>query len=143
MNSSIAYVEHSNICVEYPEKTIRFILSAIPSWKIRGQGETDWFGKTIQWFHVGSHESYIAIQSGGSGTSENWKGLWIGIKHVGIVVQSIDAVVKNLEASGFEIDHYGVSDPFRRNVYFLEDHGIQFEFIEYLSKLDSERNIYI
>ena len=143
MNSSGAYVEHSNICVEHPERTIQFLLAAIPGWSIRGQGEMEWFGQTIQWFHVGDQSSYIAVQSGGVGASRSWKELWTGVKHIGIVVESMTNVVNNLEAAGFEVDHYGGSHPFRKNVYFLEDHDIQFEFIEYTSELYAERNCYI
>jgi len=143
MNSSGSYVEHANICVKNPEQTIQFLLAAIPNWSIRGQGEMDWFGQTIQWFHVGDQNSYIAIQSGGVDAAKGWQELWIGVKHIGIVVPSMDAVVRNLESAGFEVDHYGGNHPFRKNVYFLESHGIQFEFIEYLSELYHERNCYI
>jgi Glyoxalase/Bleomycin resistance protein/Dioxygenase superfamily len=143
MNSTCAYVEHANICVENADKTIHFLLAAIPSWSVRGQGQMGWFGHSIHWFHIGDQHSYIAVQSGGVGTGQSWKELWIGVKHIGIVVESIAAVVKNLESAGFEIDHYGGSHPFRKNVYFLESHGIQFEFIEYSSELDSERNSYV
>ena len=143
MNSSGAYVEHSNICVENPEKTIQFLLTAIPSWSIRGQGDMDWFGQTVQWFHVGDQNSYIAVQSGGTGSSKSWEELWVGVKHIGIVVKCMDTVVQNLESAGFEVDHYGGNHPFRKNVYFLESHGIQFEFIEYISEIYSERNCYV
>lgn len=142
MNSSSAYVEHSNICVENPQRTIQFLLAAIPDWNIRGQGEMEWLGQTIQWFHIGDQNSYIAVQSGGAGASRSWKELWTGVKHIGIVVPSMEAVIQNLKAAGFEIDHYGGSHPFRKNVYFLEGHGIQFEFIEYISELPAERNYY-
>lgn len=142
MTTTNAYVEHANICVENPASTIQFLLAAIPDWSVRGKGSMDWFGVPIEWFHVGDERSYIAIQSGGSDKSQDWQALWTGVKHVGIVVQDMDAVVKNLETAGFEIDHYGGSHPFRKNVYFLERHGIQFEFIEYLSDAYAERNQY-
>lgn len=143
MNSSGSYVEHSNICVENSEKTIQFLLAAIPAWSIRGQGEMEWFGQTIQWFHVGDQNSYVAVQSGGVGASKSWKELWVGVKHIGIVVPSMAAVVQNLEAAGYAVDHYGGGHPFRKNVYFLEGHGIQFEFIEYTSEFNAERNCYV
>lgn len=143
MNTSGSYVEHSNICVAQPDKAIQFLLAAIPTWSIRGQGEMDWFGQPIQWFHVGDHNSYIAVQGGGVGSAKDWKELWIGVKHIGIVVPNMEAVVKNLESAGYRVDHYGGSHPCRKNVYFLEAHGIQFEFIEYTSELSAERNSYI
>lgn len=138
-----AYVEHANICVENPDKTIQFLLAALPDWSIRGQGEMDWFGQSVQWFHVGDQKSYIAVQGGGTGSSKSWKESWIGVKHIGIVVGNLAIVVGNLKSAGFDIDHYGGSHPFRKNVYFLESHGIQFEFIEYSSEIDTERNSYV
>lgn len=137
-----AYVEHANICVENPASAIQFLLTAIPNWSIRGKGSMDWFGETIEWFHVGDEQSYIAIQSGSSDKTKDWQDLWTGVKHIGIVVEDIDSVVKNLTTAGFEVDHYGGNHPFRKNVYFLERHGIQFEFIEYLSESYAERNQY-
>lgn len=143
METMSAYVEHANICVENPEDTIRFLRAAIPHWSIRGQGEMDWFGSKSRWFHLGDQHTYIAIQSGGTGKSGDWQDLWTGVKHIGIVVPDILAVVNNLEAAGFPVDHYGGEHPFRKNVYFLESHGIQFEFIEYTSAINAEKNLYI
>jgi Glyoxalase/Bleomycin resistance protein/Dioxygenase superfamily len=143
MKSLSAYVEHANICVKNPENTIKFLLAAIPGWSIRGQGEMDWFGTTIQWFHVGDQSTYIAIQNGSSEKSPSWTELWTGVKHLGIVVPNMIDVVNNLKSAGFEVDHYGGEHPFRKNVYFLDNHGIQFEFIEYTSDKDSEKNLYV
>ncbi|PUA30121.1 MAG: lactoylglutathione lyase [Cellvibrio sp. 79] len=143
MEKFSAYVEHANICVESPEETIRFLLAAIPDWRVRGQGEMDWFGALSHWFHVGNDATYIAIQSGSSGKCGNWQDVWTGVKHIGIVVDDMDAVIRNLQAAGFAIDHYGGDHPFRKNVYFLENHGIQFEFIEYLSTSNTEKNLYV
>ena len=136
------YVEHANICVEKPEDTIKFLMSAIPAWKIRGNGEMDWFGERANWFHVGDDNSYIAIQSGASGPSGNWKDLWAGVKHIGIVVENVSQVVSRLESSGYHVDHYGADHPYRRNVYFLDDNNVQFEFIEYLTDVPVLKNQY-
>ena len=143
MESLPAYVEHANISVENPESTIRFLCAAVPSWDIRGQGEMDWFGSKSHWFHIGDQHTYIAIQSGSKGKSGNWQDSWTGVKHIGIVVPDMLAVVRNLEAAGYSVDHYGGEHPFRKNVYFLEDHGIQFEFIEYTSGINTEKNLYV
>lgn len=143
MGTASAYVEHANICVKNPEDTIRFLLTAIPEWSIRGQGEMDWFGTNSNWFHVGDENTYIAIQSGSNEPSDDWKDLWTGVKHIGIVVKDMSKVVRNLESAGFAVDHYGGDHPFRKNVYFLESHGVQFEFIEYTSTVNSEKNLYV
>lgn len=143
MRSQKTYVEHANISVVNTESTIRFITTAIPEWKLRGKGEMDWFGETIQWYHVGDNESYIAIQNGGSGNVEDWKKSWTGVKHIGIVVPDLGGVIKRLASIGYEVDHFGADHPHRRNAYIFESHDIQFEFIEYSSSVDSEKNDYL
>ena len=102
----------------------------------------DLFGQTVQWTHLGDDHSYIAIQSGGEGTVADWKTRWTGVKHVGIVVPDLDAVVEGLAAIGYEVDHFGGTHPHRKIAYFVDPHSLQFEFIEYLSTDPSERNEY-
>lgn len=143
MDSKKTYVEHANISVINTEKTIHFLITAIPEWAIRGKGEMDWFGETVQWFHVGDNASYVAVQSGGVGKVDNWKESWTGVKHIGIVVPDLDSVIQRLTIEGYEVDHFGADHPHRRNAYFIESHGIQFEFIEYFSLENTEKNDYI
>ncbi|ELN6931293.1 VOC family protein [Vibrio navarrensis] len=138
-----SYVEHANMSVVDAQKTIHFLTSAIPEWRIRGQGKIDnWFGRAIEWFHVGDEQSYIAVNSGGEGQASNWKAHFTGVKHVGIVVPDVDKVVERLEQAGYAIDHWGGDHPHRKSVYFLEGNGFQFEFIEYLSADAHLRNDY-
>ncbi|HGF5080409.1 TPA: VOC family protein [Vibrio parahaemolyticus] len=141
MNS---YVEHANISVVDAQKMIQFLTAAIPEWKVRGGGKIDnWFGRPIEWFHVGDDYSYIAISSGGKGDATHWTSHFTGFKHIGIVVPDVEALIERLSKAGYELDHRGDEHPFRKNVYYLEDHGMLFEFIEYFSEKGSERNDYI
>ena len=142
MNSNNTYVEHANISVTNAEETVRFLTAAIPEWRVRGQGEMDWFGRTIQWYHVGDDHSYIAIQNGGIGEVSEWRKSWTGVKHIGIVVPDLDSLVERLTTCGYKVDHFGGDHPHRRNVYFLEPHNMQFEFMEYTSREVSEKNDY-
>ena len=59
------YLEHANITVTRLAPALQFLRTALPSWRVRGQGEMDWFGTPIQWLHVGTDSHYIALQSGG------------------------------------------------------------------------------
>lgn len=122
MKSNRPYVEHANISVVNAEDTIRFLTAAIPGWEIRGQGEMDWDGETIQWYHIGDDHSYIAVQSGGTGKVSDWRNSWTGVKHIGIVVSDLDALVERLAAIGYRVDHFGGDHPHRRNAYFLDPH---------------------
>jgi catechol 2,3-dioxygenase-like lactoylglutathione lyase family enzyme len=137
-----AYVEHVNITVKDLDKTVAFILAALPDWRIRGQGAADWFGKPARWLHVGTDASYLALMDGGEGTGLRWTGHQVGMKHVGIVVPDVQAVVERLAAAGHALDHWGGEHPFRRSIYFIERDELQFEFVEYRSNAPAERNDY-
>ncbi|GAL37195.1 glyoxalase family protein [Vibrio maritimus] len=85
-----SYVEHANITVIDAEHTVGLLLAALPDWSIRGEGRTDdWFGKPMRWYHVGTENSYITIQDGGEGEAGIWQQPWVGVKHIGIVVDDL------------------------------------------------------
>ncbi len=137
-----AYIEHVNITVKNLDKTVAFLLAALPDWRVRGQGAVDWFGKPAHWLHVGTDASYLALMDGGEGSGRHWTGHHVGLKHVGIVVSDVDAVVARLAAAGHPLDHWGGAHPHRRSVYVIERDELQFEFVEYLSDVAAERNDY-
>jgi catechol 2,3-dioxygenase-like lactoylglutathione lyase family enzyme len=136
------YLEHANLTVKDIDAMVHFIRSALPGWRVRGQGTMDWFGKTIRWLHVGTDTFYIALQDGGEGEGPHWATHHAGLKHLGLVVPSADDVVRRLEAAGYALDHWGGITPHRRSVYFIAHDGLQFEFVEYLSADIAERNAY-
>ncbi|WP_318511226.1 VOC family protein [Photobacterium leiognathi] len=107
------YVEHINIQVSQPEKTIHFLLTALPEWTIRGEGQIP-----------------------------DWQGSASGIKHVGIVVESIDAIISRLNKIGYEVDHWSGEYPYRRSAYFIDDNNLEIEFIEYFTDERVLRNDY-
>lgn len=135
-------LEHANVTVENIDRALTFLMTALPSWRVRGGGTMDWFGKTIRWVHVGTDEHYLALQGGGEGDKPDWKTHRLGVKHLGFVVADLDAVVHRLAEAGFPVDHYGPEHPHRRRVYFSPDDLVQAEFIQYLSDVPSERHSY-
>ncbi|NOI26221.1 VOC family protein [Vibrio mediterranei] len=137
------YIEHANITLVNPKKTIEFLLAALPNWRLRGQGKMEeWFGKEVEWFHIGDDRSYIALQSGGDKQVEDWNTHWTGVKHIGIVVDDLNQTVERLKQAGYELDHWGGTHPHRRSVYYMDTHNMQFEFVEYFSEQNDERNDY-
>ena len=68
MNGTI--LEHINITVRDVDRSTRFLLAALPDWRVRGEGRMDWFGKPITWRHVGGDGFYVALQGGGEGEVE-------------------------------------------------------------------------
>jgi catechol 2,3-dioxygenase-like lactoylglutathione lyase family enzyme len=135
-------LEHANITVKDTDATARFIRVALPTWQVRGQGTMDWFGTTIDWLHVGTDTFYLALQGGGQGDWPHWQSHATGLKHIGLVVASVDAVVARLAAAGHPVDHWGAETPSRRSAYIVSPDGLQFEFVEYLTEDFSARNDY-
>ena len=139
---SSEYVEHANAMVKDIEQAAFFLTTAMPSWRVRGRGRMDWFGKPIEWLHVDTESSYIALQSSGEGSGQDWKGHTVGVRHIGLIVPSLDAVIARLSQVGFLVDHMGPAHRHRKSAYFIQSDNLQFEFVEYWSELPSERNEY-
>jgi hypothetical protein len=137
-----AYVEHVNATVQDVDLAVRYLTTALPEWGVRGGGTMDWYGKPMRWVHVGSDAHYIALQSGGEGPGVDWRGSATGIKHVGIVVPSLHAVVERLAAAGFALDHWGGETAHRKSVYFMLGDDFQLEFVEYRTPDPALRNVY-
>ncbi len=135
-----AALEHVNLSVNDLERTLRFVQSALPNWRVRGQGRVAGPGKPHQWLHVGSDNEYLSLYSGGEGLAPDWQGDQTGVKHVGLVVSDLDAVVARLTEAGFPLDHWGGSSAYRRSAYFVEPGSVQFEFVQYLSNDPALRN---
>ena len=136
------YLEHANITVTRLAPAVQFLLTALPTWRVRGQGEMDWFGTPIQWLHLGTDTHYIALQTGGNGPPLHWQSLATGAKHLGIVVADLDAVMQRLQAIGHTLDHSGGADAHRRSAYYCPDDLLQIEFVQYLSDQPCQRNAY-
>ena len=136
------YLEHANVTVTRLDPAVQFLLTALPGWRVRGQGEMDWFGTPIQWLHLGTDTHYIALQTGGNGPPLHWQSLATGAKHLGIVVADLDAVMQRLQAIGHTLDHPGGAHAHRRSAYYCPDDLLQIEFVQYLSDLPDERNAY-
>ena len=66
-----------------------------------------------------------------------------GLAHIGFVVDSVDEVKNRLVSKGYEIATIGANHPFRKTIYFIDPEGYQFEFIQYLSEIPSEKNMYV
>jgi catechol 2,3-dioxygenase-like lactoylglutathione lyase family enzyme len=124
-------LEHANLSVRDLDHTLRFILTALPHWRVRGEGSMDWFGRPVRWLHVGDEQQYLALQSGGEGGAPPWQGPSVGVKHLGFIVPDVAAVVARLQAAGWPLDHWGGRTPVRRSAYLVDEGSLQFEFVQY------------
>lgn len=136
-------LEHVNLTVRDLPRMLRFVRAALPGWELRGEGLMDFNGRATRWLHVGTAEQYLALQDGGTTDAPDWRGSQAGTQHIGLAVDSLDALLARLSVAGFEPDHWGETHPHRRRVYVMAPDGIQFEFIEYLSQDAAERNAYV
>lgn len=133
-----AYVEHANITVSNIDDAVQFIQTAIPEFKERHRGQTNY-----RWCHIGTDDSYIALQEVvAREQTDRSPYLDVGINHIGIVVDDVDRVQKRLLAAGYEQNDIGEDNPFRKRVYFYDASGVEWEFIEYLTHNAENKNRY-
>ena len=128
-------LEHIHLGVKNLAKTEAFLSAALPEFSRRGSGYAEGYGN---WVHIGEADNYIALTECDVELDHKF------LRHVGLVVEDIDAVVRRLEASGHSPSDASALDshPFRRRVYYRDDNGIHWEFVQYLVKDTAQRNDY-
>ncbi|MBC7004392.1 VOC family protein [Photobacterium sp. BZF1] len=135
----IPYVEHANITVGNIDHTIAFIQTALPAFAVRHCGESNGY----RWCHIGTEQSYLALQEVVERTSvDRTPYVDSGINHIGLVSEDVEAIRARLLAAGYKENEMETSHPWRKRVYFWDPNGIEWEFIEYLSQDNSQRNDY-
>ncbi len=128
-------LEHIHLNVSSIAKTEEFLASAIPEFTRRGGGFSETFG---HWSHIGDSNCYIAL------TEREGVAAMQDLRHIGMVVDDIEALMSRLSAAGYEAaDDSALDDhPHRRRVYYIDGNGLDWEFVEYRSEVDEERNDY-
>ena len=134
-------LEHANFQVRDIDGMIRFLRTALPDFRIRGEGKT-WQGQ--RWVHVGCDDAYInltqAIQepvekrAPYSGTP--------GLNHLGFEVDDVEALRTRMKDAGYFDSTVPNDHPHRKRVYFFDAEGRDWEFVQYLSDDPAERNDY-
>ena len=138
MKAQKIYLEHANITVSNLEESTHFFQTAFPHFKIRGGDNTN-----REWIHLGDDNTYVALnQSDGREilNRENYDDL--GINHIAFVVEDVSEIAERLLIAGYKRDYPSQFEKFRTREYFADKDGNEFEFIEYLSDVISERNSY-
>lgn len=128
-------LEHIHISVASIEATERFLLLAVPQYSRRGGGEDQEYG---EWLHIGTATNYIALtEVKDAKCSKN-------LRHIGLVVDDIDALIVRLQAAGIAPSDTSAMDghPHRRRVYYCDGNGLDWEFVEYLCEDPAQRNDY-
>lgn len=125
---SQATLEHVNLTVSDPEGTADMICKVF-DWHVRWQGKSASGGDTI---HVGSETDYLAIYSSRGDLKPHIKASnhHVGLNHVGILVNDLDAVEARVREAGLTPFGHDDYEPGKR-FYFYDPDGIEFEVICY------------
>jgi len=134
------HLEHLNLVVSDIPAALKFYQAAFPHWRIRTEGESEWYGKLRKWLHFGDDYQYLTFNDDGEGNIRDLKGHQSGLAHFAFVTNNLDAIVGRLAEAGFNTAKDGAYDPHRRNVYFIDPGGFEVEFVQYLSDLPKQRN---
>ncbi|MDK9737529.1 VOC family protein [Vibrio sp. D404a] len=133
-----AYVEHANVTVSNIDDAIQFIQTAIPEFKVRHRGETQY-----RWCHIGTDNSYIALQKMvAREKTDRAPYLDVGINHIGLVVNDVDQVKQRLLSDGYQQNDIGEENSYRKRIYFYDRSGVEWEFIQYLTQDSTKKNSY-
>lgn len=135
------YLEHLNLVVNDIPAAQTFYQAAFPHWRVRDQGESDWYGKRRKWLHLGDDYQYLTFNDNGEGNNRDLAGHQSGLAHFAFVTGNIDAVIERLAAAGFPVDSDGADEPYRKNAYFIDPAGFEVEFVQYLSDIPEQRNL--
>lgn len=123
-----AFLEHTNITVTNPDETAQLLVKLF-DWRIRWQGEAINGGYTV---HVGGENSYLALYARHSEQIKKIDSFkhTLGLNHLGIVVNNLEATEQAILAEGFQTHSHGDYEPGHR-FYFEDNDGLEFEVISY------------
>ncbi|MCF6765262.1 VOC family protein [Thiotrichales bacterium 19S3-7] len=134
------YLEHVNLVVKDIEKSLSFYKVVFPHWKIRSQGQSNWYEYKRRWLHFGDDYHYIALSDHGVGSNRDLSGNQVGLAHFAYITNNIEALANRLTKAGFNprvpITNQGV----RKNTYYIDPDGFEIEFVQYVSDIPTDRN---
>ena len=136
-----ARLEHANLAVRDVDGMLRFVRTAFPEFRVRGEGKT-WQG--TRWVHVGSDATYLALFEASREPAEAWVPYAgrPGLNHLGYEVEDVEALRARMREAGYTDSTVPNAHPHRRRVYFHDPEGNDWEFVQYHSEDPAERNDY-
>ena len=134
-------LEHANLGVRDLDEMMRFLKTAFPEFRIRGEGTNQDGGR---WVHFGTHETYLALNQSSRELERSFVPYQNlpGVNHLAYEVDDVDAVRQRLEAAGYKDSTVPNAHPHRKRAYFYDREGNDWEFVEYLSDDPAERHDY-
>ena len=134
-------LEHANICVSDIDGMIRFLQTIFPEFVIL---HDDASIKGQRWVHIGTDDSYIALQEANPESSSSWvpySGV-PGVNHLAYEVDDVYSIRERLLHEGYRESTVPNKHPHRKRIYFYDPEGNDWEFIQYLSDDPKERHDY-
>jgi catechol 2,3-dioxygenase-like lactoylglutathione lyase family enzyme len=134
-------LDHANLIVRDLDAVVRFLRTALPDFRVRGQGTT---GQGRRWLHLGNDTTYVALQEAAEEPAEPFEpyGDRPGLNHLGFEVDDAEAVRARLRAAGYRDSTVPNAHPHRRRVYFRDAEGNDWEFVQYLTEAPALRHDY-
>ena len=134
-------LEHANLTVFDIDAMIRFLRTAFPEFRVRGEGVSQ---AGDRWVHVGTDETYIALSQARvdhNARFQPYSGA-PGVNHLAYVVDDVEALRGRLAAAGYKDSTPPNAHPYRTRQYFYDSEGNDWEFVEYRSADPAKRNDY-
>lgn len=133
-------LEHANLIVRDVDAMVKFLETAFPDFRIRGEGSNN----GARWLHIGSESTYIALNEAKSEANEPWRPYAgkPGLNHLGYEVDDAEALRNRLAAAGYRDSTVPNDHEHRKRVYFYDSEGNDWEFVQYFSEDPAERNAY-
>ena len=134
-------IEHVNLHVSDIDRVLGFLKCAFPEFYVRYDSESS---EEERWVHFGNADNYFALYQA-SDVSSPKRRLYSsspGINHIGLVVEDVVAIRQRLSGAGYlesTIDNF---HPARSRIYFHDPDGNDWEFIQYFTDVEEERNDY-
>lgn len=136
MKNQKIYLEHANITFNNLDNAIDFFTTAFPHFKVRGGGKGD-----REWVHLGDDYTYLALNQTTKEQNNIEKNYnRVGINHLAFVVEDVAELANRLLEKGYKRDYPTQNEKFRIREYFADSEGNEYEFVQYLSEVISERN---
>ncbi len=134
-------LEHANMIVRDLDAMIRFLQTAFPKFRVRGEGKTT---NGERWVHVGTDETYIALSEATVQTERQWVPYVgePGVNHLAYEVDDVATIQARLIEAGYRDSTVPNAHPHRKRVYFCDPEGNDWEFVQYFSDDPAERNDY-
>lgn len=134
-------LEHANLSVRDVEAMIRFLMTAFPEFRIRGEGTNR---NGIRWVHVGTNDTYIVLNQAKADSARHWIPYSgePGVNHLAYEVDDVESLRLRLKAAGYRDSTVPNAHPHRKRVYFYDPDGSDWEFVQYFSQDPAKRNDY-